>query len=79
MSLGIHFGGCDRAGYDTFLEVVDGRCAMCGTSIHLLVDSQRWESDNVTLPLNSHGKLADGSQLYREARWKLKLHSWVNS
>ena len=29
-------------------------------SIHQLVDSQPWECDKVTIPLRSHGELADG-------------------
>jgi len=29
----------------------------------------------VTLPLNSDGEWAGGSQSYKEACWKLKLHS----
>jgi hypothetical protein len=49
-----------------------------GAETHLLVKSQSWECDNVTLPLSCHGQLADGDRLYSEARRKLKLHSGVN-
>jgi len=48
-------------------------------SILQLVNSQPWECDKVTKPLSSHGELADGDRLNREARRKLKLHSEVNS
>jgi hypothetical protein len=47
--------------------------------MHQFVNLQLSECGKVTLPFNSHGELADGSQSYREARWKLKLHSGVNS
>jgi len=49
------------------------------TVFHQLVISQPWECDKVTLPLSSHGELADGGRLYMEAHRKLKLHSGVNS
>jgi len=64
---------------DEYLEAVDGRRAQCRDSIHQLVNSQLWECDNVTLPLSSHGELADGGRSCREVRRKLKLHSGVNS
>jgi len=41
--------------------------------------SMPWECDNVTLPLSSHGELADGGRSCREVRRKLNLHSGVNS
>jgi len=47
--------------------------------MHQLVNLQPWECDMVTLPLSSHGELADGGQSCKEARRKLKLHSGVNS
>jgi len=43
-----------------YLEAVDGRSTGCGDSINLVVNSQPWECDKVTLPLKSHGGLADG-------------------
>jgi len=49
------------------------------TVFHQLVNSQLWECDKVTLPLSSHGEMADGGRLCMEARRKLKLHSGVNS
>jgi len=49
------------------------------TVFHQLVNSQPWECDKVTLPLSSHGELADGGRSCMEARRKLKLHSGVNS
>ena len=49
------------------------------TVFHQLVNSQPWECDKVTLPLSSHGELADGCRLCMEAHRKLKLHSGVNS
>jgi len=49
------------------------------TVFHQLVNSQPWECDKVTLPLSSHGELADGGRSCMEACRKLKLHSGVNS
>jgi len=72
-------GGPDRARLNEYLGAVDGRRARCRDSIHHIVDSQRWECDNVILPLSSHGELADGGRPCREVRRKLKLHSGVNS
>jgi len=40
---------------------------------------QPLECDKVTLPLRFHGELAGGGQSYKEACWKMKLHSVVNS
>jgi hypothetical protein len=77
--IGDALGGHDGARLEEYLEVVDERCAVCYHSISLLVNTHQWEHDKVTLPLNSHGELDDGSQSYKEARWKLKLHSGVNS
>jgi len=71
-------GGCDRAGLDDYLEAFDWQCARCWDSVHQLVSSHPWECDKVTLPLSSHGELADGSRSCREARWMLKLHPAVN-
>jgi len=48
-------------------------------SIHQLLNLKQWECDKVTIHFSSHGDLADGSRLCREARRKLKLHSGVNS
>jgi len=48
-------------------------------SIPQLVDLQTWVCDKVTVPLSSHGELADGGRSCKEARRKLKLHSGVNS
>jgi hypothetical protein len=80
LTLAIHFGGRNSARLDEYsVEAVDGRFAGCADFIHELVNSQTWEYDNVTLPLSSHGELADGSRSFREARQKLKLHSGVNS
>jgi len=72
-------GGHDRARLDVYLEAVDGRRTWWWDSIHQLVNSQPWECDNETLPLSSHGELADGDRSCREVRRKLKLHSGVNS
>jgi len=33
-----------------------------GAETHQLVHLQRWECDNVTLPLSCHGELADGGR-----------------
>ena len=49
------------------------------TVFHSLVNSQLWECDKVTLPLSSHGELADGGRLCMPASRMLKLHSGVNS
>jgi len=57
----------------------DRRRAGCCNSIHQLVNLQLWECDEVTLPLSSHGELAGGGQSRTEVRWKLKLHTGVNS
>jgi hypothetical protein len=78
-SLEMHFGGGDRARLDDDLEAVDGRRTRCSDSIHQVVDSQTWECDKVTLPLSSHGELADGGQLCMKACRKLKLHPGVDS
>jgi len=72
-------GGRDQARLKEYLEAVDGRHAGCRDSINQLVNLQPWECDKVTLPLGSHGELADGSRSCREARRKLKLHSGVYS
>jgi hypothetical protein len=45
----------------------------------LFINSQPWECDQATLPLSSHGELAEDGRSCREARRKLKLHSGVNS
>jgi len=68
-------GGCDWARLDNYLEAVDGRHARCWDSFHQLVNLQ---PDKVTIPLSSHGELADGRRLCRDARWELKLHLGVN-
>jgi len=47
--------------------------------MYQLVDSQMRECDKVTLPLSSHGELADGGRSYREACRKVTLHAGVNS
>jgi hypothetical protein len=44
------------------------------TPFRQLINSQPWEYDKVTLPLNSHGELADSGRLFREAHGKLMLH-----
>jgi len=71
--------GPDRARLDDYLEAVNGRRPGWRHSIHQLVNSQPWECDNVTLPLISHGELADDGRSCREVRRKLNLHSGVNS
>ena len=73
------FGHRDRVRLDEYLEAVDVRRAGCCESIHQLVNLQQWECDKVTLPLSSHGVLADGGPSCREARRKLKLRTRVNS
>jgi len=84
-------GGRDRATLDIHLEAVIERdwtstwrrsmdsAPVAETVFHQLVNSQPLECDKVTLPLSSHGELADGGRSYMEARRKLKLHSGVNS
>jgi len=84
-------GGRNRASLDIHLEAVierdwtsTWRRSMDGapgaeTVFHQLVNSQPWGCDNVTLPLSSHGELADGGRSCMEARRKLKPHSGVNS
>ena len=49
------------------------------TVFHQLVNSQPWECDKVTLPLSSHGELADGGRSCMEACRKLTQYSGVNS
>ena len=71
-------GGHDRARLYEYLEAVEGWRARCRDSSHQIVDLQPWECDNVTLPLSSHGELADGGRSCREVRRKLKQHSGVN-
>ena len=46
---------------------------------HQLVNSQPWGWEKETLPLSSHGVLADGGRLCKEACLKLKIHAGVNS
>jgi len=72
-------GGRNRVSLHEYLEAVDERHVGCCDFFHRLVNLQLWECDNVTLPLSCHGELADGGGSCREARWKLKLHSGVNS
>jgi len=72
-------GGRDEVRLDEYLEAVDGRRARCWDSIHQLVNLQPWECDKVTLPLTSHGELADGGRSCRGVRRKVKLHLDVNS
>jgi len=48
------------------------------TVFHQLVNSHPWECDKVTLPLSSHGELADGGRSCMEAHRRLKLHSRGN-
>jgi len=76
--LGDTLGGSDRAWLDEYSEAVEGRRTGCWDSMHKLVHSQPWECDKSTLPLCSHRELADGCQLCRGARRKLKLNSGVN-
>jgi hypothetical protein len=45
-------------------EAVDAWLTRCCDSIYQLVNSQLWECDKLTLPLSSHGELADGGQWY---------------
>jgi hypothetical protein len=52
--------GHDQARSEEYLEAVDRRRAGCANSIHQFVNSQRWEYDEVTLPLSCHGELAGG-------------------
>jgi len=47
--------------------------------IHQLVDSQPWECDDLTLPLKLVWRTGWWWSFSREVRWKLKLHSGVNS
>jgi len=74
-----HFGGSDRGWLDEYCEPVDGLRIGWWDSIHLLVDSQMWECDKVTLPLSSDGEVVDGGQSCQEAPRKRKLHWGVNS
>ena len=72
-------GGHDCARLDQCFEAVDWRRAGCWDSIHLLVNSQPWECDNVTLPLSSRGVLGDAVRSCREVRRKPKPHAGVIS
>ena len=65
--------------WDEYLEVNDEWHARCRDSIHQLVNLQPCDCDKLTLSLSSHGELADGGQSYKQAPWKLRLHSGVNS
>jgi len=76
---GDELGGRNRASLDGYWEAVDGRRAGCWDCQHQLVNSQPWECDKVTVPVSSHGELADSGWLCREACQMLKLHSGVNS
>jgi len=68
-------GGCHKVRLEESWEVVNGRCTgWWWKSIHQLVNSQPWECDKVTIPLNSHEELAGGSRSSREAHQNLKLH-----
>jgi hypothetical protein len=72
-------GGSDSARSDKYWEVVNGWHAGCWNFIHSFVNMQPWECVKVILPFGSHGGLADGCRLYKEASQKLKLHLVVNS
>jgi len=69
----------NRARLDKYLETVDGWHAGCWDANHQFVNLHPCECDKVTFPLRYHGELADGSWSCRDACWKLKQHSGVNS
>jgi len=71
--------GRDRVNSDKFLEEVNGQDTGCWDSIPQLYTSQPWDCDKGTVPLNSHGELADGGRSCREAHRKLKVQSLVSS
>jgi hypothetical protein len=71
--------GCYGVSRDEYLQAVDGRHAGCCDSIHPLVNLQWWECHKVSLPVSSHGELADCGQLCRDVRWRLEPHAGVNS
>jgi len=79
VNLEIHFGGCDRARLDEYLEVVDGRSAECWDFIYQLVVSQAGEWVNVSFPMNLLWRTAGWWWICREVHRKLKLHSGVKS
>jgi len=56
-----------------------GRWTARQDSIYQLVNSQPWECDKVTLPLKLLWRTGWWRLIGREVRWKLKLHSGVNS
>jgi len=66
----------ERVWTGTWRQSMDGSP---GAETHSSVNSQPWDCDEVTVPLSSHGELADGGRSCREEHQKLKLHSWVNS
>jgi len=72
--------GHDLARSGEYLEVFNRRRAGCWDSIQQLVNSQPWESDEVTLPLSSHGELAGGGRsVGRHPRiWSYILGSTCN-
>jgi len=70
--------GCKGASLDKYWMAVNGQHAGCWDYFHQLVHLQPWECDKVTLPVSSHGELADCSRSCWEARQKLKLPSQVN-
>jgi len=72
-------GGRNRVSLDKYREVHDEREGWCWDSFHQHCNSQPWDCDKVTLPLTSHGELADCDQSCREANRKLKIHSGVNT
>jgi len=84
------FGDALVAGYDQArleenlpvvdLKVVNGRRArFCDSSIHRLVNSKRWECDEVTLLVKLVWRTCWWWWISREVRQKVKLHSGVNS
>jgi len=45
----------------------------------LFINSQPWECDKATVPLSSHGELAEGCRSCRTVSRKVKQNSGVNS
>ena len=70
--------GYDRARLEEYLEAVEERCAGWWDFIHLLVNSQPWECDDVTLHLKLLWRPGWWRSICREARQKLRLSSLVS-
>ena len=70
--------GRNRGGFNNYSEAVYAWRIGCWDSIQRLVNLQLWKCHQVTIPLSSHGELADDNPSYREAHQILKLHWGVN-